>query len=99
MTEESCNIILPVYKIRINVHIIKTVFLCLSEQFPKVEKKIFKEIMHFHHMTLMATPWFKTPLPRGHETHNFSRLFIGHHYNIHVLSLSELCLGVDKTIF
>ena len=31
MTEESCNIILPVYKIRINVHIIKTVFLCLSE--------------------------------------------------------------------
>ena len=35
----------PVNTTGINKNIIKTVFLCLSEQFPKVEKKFLKEIM------------------------------------------------------
>ena len=43
-------------------------------------------------MSLMAALWHKTPCPGDHETYNFSRLFIGHHYNI--LSLSDLCLGL-----
>ena len=39
-----------------------------------VEKKIFKETMHFHHMTYMATSLNKNPCPRGHELYNFSKL-------------------------
>ena len=53
--------------------------------------------MHFRFMTFMVTPWHKTPCPGGHETYNFSRLFIGHH-NI-ILNLSDLCLGLKKKIF
>ena len=34
--------------------------LCLG-----VEKKIFKEIMHFHNMTYMATPLHKNPCTPG----------------------------------
>ena len=33
----------------------------LSEPCPGVEEKIFKEIMHFHNMTYMATPEHKNP--------------------------------------
>ena len=29
------------------------------------EKIIFNEIMHYHYMTYMATPFHKNPLPRG----------------------------------
>ena len=42
--------------------------LCLG-----VEKKIFKEIKHFHYMTYMATPQHKSPCPSGHEIYNFGR--------------------------
>ena len=66
--------------------------LCLG-----IEKKIFKEIMHFHYMTYMATPKHKNPCPRGHEIYNFGRPFLGYHYNI--LGLSDLFLGVEKKIF
>ena len=36
----------------------------LSDQCLRVEKKIVKEIMHFHYMTYMATPEHKNPFPR-----------------------------------
>ena len=66
--------------------------LCLD-----VEKKIFKDIMHFHYMTYMTTPQHKNPSPGGHEIYNFGRPFLGHHH--YILSLSDLCLRVKKKIF
>ena len=45
----------------------------------------------------MATPKHKNPCPRGHEIYSFGRPFLGHHY--YILDLSDLCLGVEKTIF
>ena len=59
-----------------------------------MERKFSKVIMHFRIKTIMAKPWHKTPCPRGNETYNFSRLFIGHD-NI-ILNLSDLCLGLKK---
>ena len=61
------------------------------------EKENFKEIMHFHYMTYKATPQHKNRCPRVHENYYFRRPFIGHHYFI--LSLSELCLGIEMKIF
>ena len=55
---------------------------------------VFKEIMHFHSVTYMATPEHKNPCPRGHEIYNCGRAFLGHHY--YILGLSDLCLGVEK---
>ena len=66
--------------------------LCLG-----VEKKIFKEIMHFHYVTYMATPQHKNPCPGGHEIYNFGGPFLGHHY--YILGLSDQCLGGEKKIF
>ena len=37
------------------------------------------------------------PLPGGHEIYHFGGPFRGHHY--YILSLSNLCLGVEKKIF
>ena len=37
------------------------------------------------------------PCPGGNEIYNVGRPFLGHHYCI--LSLSDLCLGVEKKIF
>ena len=48
-------------------------------------------------MTYTATPLHKNPCPRGHEIYNFGRPFLGYHY--YILSLSDLCLGVEKKIF
>ena len=48
-------------------------------------------------MTYMTTPLRKKPCPGGHEICNFGRSFLGH-YN-HILSFSDLWLGVEKTIF
>ena len=53
-----------------------------------------KEILHFHYM---AMPKQKNPCPRVHEIYNLSRLFLGHYY--YALSLSDLCLVVEKKIF
>ena len=66
--------------------------LCLG-----VEKKIFKEKMHFHYMTYMATPYHKNPCPGSPEIYNLGRPFLGHHY--YILGLSDQCLGVEKKIF
>ena len=54
--------------------------LSLSELCPRVEKKIFKEIIHFHYMTYMAMPLHKNPCPRSNKIYNFDRPFLGHHY-------------------
>ena len=66
--------------------------LCLGE-----EKKIFKEIMSFYYKTYMDTPLYKNPFPVGNEIYNFGRRFLRHHN--YILSLSVLCLGVEKKIF
>ena len=65
--------------------------LCLG-----VEKKILKEMMHFHYMTYLVTPLHKNPCLRGHESYNFGRPFLDHHY--YKLDMSDLCLGVEKKI-
>ena len=44
-------------------------------------------------------PLHKTPCPGVHEIYNFGRPFLGHHYRYYILSLSDLCLGVEKKIF
>ena len=61
-------------------------------------EEIFKEIMHFYYMTYMTTPEHKNPCSGGHEIYNFGRSFLGHHYYMYLLSLSDLCLGVEKKI-
>ena len=48
-------------------------------------------------MTYMATPKHHNPSPWGHESYNFGRPFLGHHY--YILSLSDICIGVEKKIF
>ena len=50
--------------------------------------------MHFQYITYIATPERKNPCPGGHESYNFGRPFLGHHY--YILSLSDLYLGVEK---
>ena len=39
----------------------------------------------------------RIPAQGGHESYNFGRPFLGHHYYVH--SLSDLCLGVEEKIF
>ena len=34
---------------------------------------------------------------RGHQIYNFGTTSFGHHY--YILGLSDLCLGIEKTIF
>ena len=62
-----------------------------------VEKKIFKVTMHFHYITFMATPYRKNPCAWDHESYNFCRPFLVHHY--YILSLLNLCPWVEKKIF
>ena len=48
----------------------------------------------------MASPKHKNSCPgghEGHEIHNFGRPHLGHYY--YILSLSDLCLGVEKKVF
>ena len=45
----------------------------------------------------MATPWQKNSCPVNHEIYSVERPFFGHHY--YFLSLSDLCLGVEKKFF
>ena len=47
--------------------------LIFSESCLEVEKKIFKEIMHFHSMTYIATLQHKNPCPGDHEIYKFGR--------------------------
>ena len=51
--------------------------------------------MYFHYMTY-GHALRQEPLPRGHESYNFGRPFLGHHHYIH--SFSDLCLKVKKKI-
>ena len=53
--------------------------------------------MKFHYITYRDTPQYKNPCPRGHGIYNFGRLFLGHHN--YILSLSVLCLEIEKNIF
>ena len=55
--------------------------------------------MHFHFMTYMARSQHKNPCPVGHEIYNFDRPFFGHHYYRYILSLSDLCMGIEQKIF
>ena len=57
---------------------------------------VVKEIMQFHFMTYLTTPQHKNPYPMGHDIYNFGRPLFGHLY--YILGLSDLCLGVEKTI-
>ena len=59
-----------------------------------VEKEIFKELMHFHYMTYMATPKHKNPCPGSHEIYKFGRPFLGQHY--YTLSLYGPRTGAEK---
>ena len=61
------------------------------------EEDLKKKIMHFLYMTYMVTPSHKNPCPRGHEIYNFGRPFLCHH--LYILSLFDLCLGVENKIF
>ena len=47
-----------------------------------VEKKIVKEIIHFHYITYMAASKHMNHCPRGHWICNWNRIFISNHYNI-----------------
>ena len=76
----------------LHVYILSLSDLCLG-----VEKKIFKEIRHFYYITYLAMPLQKNPCPGGHEIYKFDRPLLGHHY--YMLSLSDLCLGVEKKNF
>ena len=53
--------------------------------------------MDFHYMIYMGMSQHKKPCPWGHEIYNFGKPFFGHHNCI--LNLSDLCLGVQKTLF
>ena len=48
-------------------------------------------------MMSMATSQHKNPCPKGHEIYYFGVAVLGYHY--YILSLSDLCLGVEKKIF
>ena len=69
----------------------------LSELCPRVEKKIFKDIVHFHYTTYMATLQHKNPSSRGHEIYKFGRPILGNHY--YTCNLSEPSPEVEKKIF
>ena len=49
--------------------------LSLSDLCLGVEKKIFKESVHFHYMTIITTLSYKIPNPAPQEIYNFSRPF------------------------
>ena len=53
------------------------------------------EIFHFHSM---AMPQHKNPCPGLMKFYNFGRLFLSHHYMYYILTLSDLCLGVEKIL-
>ena len=70
----------------------------MSDPYLGVEKRNFKEIMHFHSMTNTTIPQLvQETLPKGHEIYNFCIFFLGNHY--YILSKSDLCHGVEKKIF
>ena len=57
-------------------------------------RRNFKEILHFHPVIYIATPYHKKPCPVGHEIYYFVKPFFGPHY--YALSLSHLCRRFSK---
>ena len=51
--------------------------LSLSDLYLGLQKKIFKEKMHFHNITYMALLQQKNPCPWGHEIYNLGKFFFG----------------------
>ena len=47
----------------------------------------------------MVTPQDKNTCPGGHEINNFGRPFLGYHYYMYILSLSEPCPGIETIFF
>ena len=45
----------------------------------------------------MVTLWHMNPFLGRHKIYNKRRPFLGHHY--YIISLSDVCLGVEKKIF
>ena len=62
--------------------------LSLSDLCLGAKKKIFKYIMHFHHMTIMAMPRCKNPCLGGHK---FTIQVRPSMYNISVFSVCQIC--------
>ena len=70
--------------------------LSLSESCLRVEKKIFKEIMHFYFMKYNHAPAQKNLFPGDHEIYNFGRPFLSHDY--YILSLSDLVCSLSPLL-
>ena len=56
--------------------------------------RILKEIMHFHYFHYVIN--MAMPLPPPHEIDNFWGLLPRYYF---IISLSALCLGIEKEIF
>ena len=67
----------------------------LSDPCPSVEKKSREQILYFY---CMAMPQHKKPCPGIMKFTILVDSSFCHLYFIHVLSLSDLCLGVEKKI-
>ena len=84
-------------KFTILVNPILLIIVIYSVSWSALEKKIFKEIMHFHYKSNTAMSWHKNACHVGHEIYNFGRLFLGHQYVGYTFSLSEP--GVEEKDF
>ena len=56
------------------------------------------EVIHIHYNDLYGHALTSEPQLGGHEIYNLGRPFLDHHCYIHVLSLSDLCMGVEKIL-
>ena len=63
---------------------------------PGSREEDFKIDIAFSLYNLYGHALAQEPCPGGHEIYNFGEPFCGHHY--YILSLSNLCLGVEKKI-
>ena len=57
-------------------------------------KKIFKDLMHFHYMAILASSYGFNPLPKDHEFHNLDRGF--HDHQKHAFRFTDTCMVVEK---
>ena len=64
---------------------------------PGSREEDFKKNNAFSLYDLYGHALAQEPCPGGHEIYNFGRPFLCHHN--YILSLSDLCLGVEKKIF
>ena len=61
-------------------------------------KKILKEKYIFTICHIWPRPSIKNPWPRGHGIYNFVKLLYSYHLYIHVLSMFDLWLEVEKKV-